>query len=197
MAAAEVLAFWFDETDPENWFKKNAAFDARIRDRFQAVHEAAAAGELYTWRHNAEGRLAEIIVLDQFSRNLYRDDARAFAFDAQALVLAQEAVRAGALDALEARRQAFLIMPYMHSESRVIHEEAVRLFSRPGLEFNLDFEKRHKAIIDRFGRYPHRNAVLGRPSTPEEQAFLEEPGSRRKASSSSEEARPSTALRWG
>lgn len=177
MTAADILAFWFDETEPKFWFQKDSEFDALIRDRFLAVHAAAAAGEMYSWRADANGRLAEIIVLDQFSRNLFRDDPRAFACDTQALVLAQEAVSAGALDALEPRRQAFLIMPYMHSESGLIHDEAIRLFSRPGLEFNLDFEKKHKAIIDRFGRYPHRNVVLGRPSTPEETAFLKEPGS--------------------
>ena len=89
----------------------------------------------------------------------------------------QEPVRAGALDALDPKRQAFLIMPYMHSESAVVHDEAMQLFSRPGLEYNLDFERQHKAIIDRFGRYPHRNAVLGRKSTAEEAEFLKEPGS--------------------
>lgn len=177
IAADTILAFWFEETDSANWFKKNPDFDALIRSRFRDVHAAAAAGELSGWRTSCDGRLAEIIVLDQFSRNLFRDDARAFAWDAMALVLSQEAVSAGALDALAPVRQSFLIMPYMHSESRLVHEEAVRLFSRPGLEYNLDFEQRHKAIIDRFGRYPHRNALLGRASTPEEEAFLQEPGS--------------------
>jgi len=132
---------------------------------------------LFDWRSNALGRLAEIIVLDQFSRNIFRDQSSAFAWDAQALVLAQEAVTAGALEQLESSQQAFLIMPYMHSESKMIHEQAIKLFSRPGLEFNLDFEKRHKVIIDRFGRYPHRNEILGRQSTAEEQEFLKQPGS--------------------
>lgn len=175
--AEAILSFWFEETKPEFWFKKDAGFDALINDRFQVVHRAAGAGELAAWRVTAGGRLAEIIVLDQFSRNLYRDDARAFAWDSMALVLSQEAVRAGALDALDPKRQAFLIMPYMHSESAVVHGEAMQLFSRPGLEYNLDFERQHKAIIDRFGRYPHRNAVLGRKSTAEEAEFLKEPGS--------------------
>lgn len=140
-------------------------------------YQAAAAGELNEWRLSAQGRLAEIIVLDQFSRNIFRDQAKAFANDNLSLVLAQEAVRAGALDELESRQQAFLIMPYMHSESGLIHEEAVKLFSRPGLEFNLDFELRHKEIIDRFDRYPHRNEILGRESSPEEIDFLRQPGS--------------------
>lgn len=175
--AADILTFWFDETDTRLWFKKDTDFDGLIRQRFLDVHGAAAAGELYSWRETAAGRLAEIIILDQFSRNIFRDDAKAFASDTLALVLAQEAVYNGVLNDLELRQQAFLIMPYMHSESAFIHEEAVKLFSRPGLEFNLDFEYRHKDIIDRFGRYPHRNALLGRDSTAEEIAFLEQPGS--------------------
>ena len=173
----EILHFWFTETDPKAWFRKDSGFDRTVRERFLPVHQSAAAGELFAWRMTAMGRLAEIIVLDQFSRNLFRDQAQAFAFDTAALVLAQEAVAAGCLDELETRQQPFLIMPYMHSESASIHEEAVKLFSRPGLEFNLEFEIRHKAIIERFGRYPHRNALLGRQSTAEETAFLQEPGS--------------------
>ena len=128
-------------------------------------------------RASPEGQLAEILVLDQFSRNMFRDDSRAFAQDVLALVLAQEAVRSGADQSLSPTERAFLYMPYMHSESAAIHVEAVRLFDQPGLKGNLEFEHRHKAIIDRFGRYPHRNAVLGRDSTAEEREFLKQPGS--------------------
>ncbi len=177
MQAAEVISFWFEEIPSESWFKKDADFDELIRQRFLQVHHAATAGELYGWRSTALGRLAEIIVLDQFSRNIFRDQSLAFAWDAQALVLAQEAVTAGVLEQLEFSQQAFLIMPYMHSESKIIHEQAIKLFFRPGLEFNLDFEKRHKVIIDRFGRYPHRNEILGRQSSAEEEEFLKQPGS--------------------
>ena len=177
MQAAEVISFWFEEIPSESWFKKDADFDELIRQRFLQAHHAATAGELYGWRSTALGRLAEIIVLDQFSRNIFRDQSLAFAWDAQALVLAQEAVTAGVLEQLESSQQAFLIMPYMHSESKIIHEQAIKLFSRPGLEFNLDFEKRHKVIIDRFGRYPHRNEILGRQSSAEEEEFLKQPGS--------------------
>jgi len=177
MQAAEVISFWFEEIPSESWFKKDADFDELIRQRFLQVHHAATAGELYGWRSTALGRLAEIIVLDQFSRNIFRDQSLAFAWDAQALVLAQEAVTAGVLEQLEFSQQAFLIMPYMHSVSKIIHEQAIKLFSRPGLEFNLDFEKRHKVIIDRFGRYPHRNEILGRQSSAEEEEFLKQPGS--------------------
>lgn len=172
----EVLHFWFEEATPAQHFVRDAAFDAAIRERFGETHRAVARGELAAWRDTPDGRLAEIIVLDQFSRNLFRDDARAFACDGMALVLAQEAVRAGADRGMPAARRAFLYMPFMHSESRTIHVEAERLFRQPGLEDNYKFEVKHKAIIDRFGRYPHRNRVLGRASTPEERAFLEQPG---------------------
>ena len=177
MNPQDVLHFWFEEATPEQLFEKDEAFDAQIRARFGETPAAAARGELASWRATPEGRLAEIIVLDQFSRNLFRDDARAFATDGMALVLAQEAIRAGADRGMPAIRRAFLYMPFMHSESRVIHAEAERLFRQPGLENNYAFELKHKAIIDRFGRFPHRNRVLGRASTPEELAFLQQPGS--------------------
>jgi uncharacterized protein (DUF924 family) len=177
MNPQDVLCFWFEEATPKQHFMKDAAFDAVIRMRFAETHRAAACGELAAWRESPAGRLAEVIVLDQFSRNLFRDDARAFACDGMALVLAQEAVRAGADRDLSAPRRTFLYMPYMHSESRAVHVDAERLFRQPGLEGNYKFELGHKAIIDRFGRYPHRNKVLGRVSTPEELEFLERPGS--------------------
>ncbi|WP_347251151.1 DUF924 family protein [Zoogloea sp.] len=175
--ADAILAFWFDEIEPKHWWARSDDFDRLIATRFAAVHGAATRGELHTWRSSPEGRLAEVIVLDQFSRNLHRNSPLAFAWDGMALVLAQEAVAAGADQALPAARRAFLYMPYMHSESALIHGLAVSLFSQPGLEGNLDFELRHKAIIDRFGRYPHRNAALGRSSTAEEIDFLKQPGS--------------------
>ncbi|HEX7348414.1 MAG TPA: DUF924 family protein [Rhodanobacteraceae bacterium] len=176
MSPEDVLHFWFDEATPAQHFKRDAAFDATIHERFARVHAMAVQGELAAWRDTSAGRLAEIIVLDQFSRNLFRDDPRAFAADGMALVLAQEALRVGIASALPAPRQAFLYMPFMHSESPAIHVEAERLFRAPGLETNYQFELKHKAIIDRFGRYPHRNRVLGRVSTPAEIAFLQQPG---------------------
>lgn len=177
MSPQEVLRFWFEEAKPGQHFEKDAAFDALIQRRFLETHRAASQGELYEWRATPEGRLAEIIVLDQFSRNLFRDDRRAFACDGVALVLAQEAVRAGADQALEPRRRVFLYMPYMHSESRAIHRVAERLFQQLGIAENLKYELKHKLIIDRFGHFPHRNAILGRQSTAEEMAFLAEPDS--------------------
>lgn len=173
----EVLGFWFEDLEPADWWRKSAVLDARIATRFGDLHRRASRCELWAWRGSADGRLAEILVLDQFSRNIYRDRPEAFAQDALALALAQEAIAVGADQALTPDRRAFVYLPFMHSESLVIHAEAVRLFSSPGMETNLDFERQHLVIIERFGRYPHRNAILGRESTPEELAFLAQPGS--------------------
>jgi len=173
----DVLRFWFEELTPAHWFRVDPAFDSMLSERFAALHRAGAAGELYTWRATPAGRLAEVIVLDQFSRNIHRGTAGAFACDGMALVLAQEAIAAGADRGLPPVQRAFLYMPYMHSESRLMHEQSLLLFAAPGLEYNLEFEHKHKAIIDRFGRYPHRNVALGRVTTAEEEAFLKQPGS--------------------
>ncbi|WLQ12874.1 DUF924 family protein [Hahella aquimaris] len=177
LTADDVLRFWFEELSPADWFRKSDELDRRIAERFGALLSAARSGELAHWRDEPRGRLAEVIVLDQFSRNIYRDQAESFAADNMALALAQEAVRAGADKELGVEEKSFLYMPYMHSESAVVHKEAVRLFCQPGLENNLDFEHRHLAIIKRYGRYPHRNGILGRESTPEELTFLKQPGS--------------------
>ncbi len=172
----DVLTFWFEEISPKQWWQVDPAFDALLTQRFGSLLRRAAQGELYGWRAEPEGRLAEILVLDQFSRNIHRGTPRAFAQDPMALALAQEAVAAGVLPELRQAGRAFLLMPYMHSESALIHVQAEFLFRQhaPG---NLDFELRHKAIIDRFGRYPHRNAILGRESTVQEAEFLTQPGS--------------------
>lgn len=172
-----ILHFWFNELEPKDWYTKNLELDQRISDKFLPIYHHAVKGELYPWRKTIEGRLAEIIVLDQFPRNIFRNKPEAFFYDPLALILAQEASRHEDIDKLSPSQKAFLYMPYMHSESLLIHEEAIILFSSPGLEVNLDFELKHKAIIDRFGRYPHRNEVLGRESTNEEIEFLKEPGS--------------------
>ena len=177
MSPEQILSFWFDELTPEHWFRKDSALDAQIADRFGSYLVAAVQGELWGWRETPVGRLAEIIVLDQFSRNIHRGTAASFAADAMALALAQEAVAARADTSLNALQASFLYIPYMHSESPLIHEQAVILFSRSGLERHLAFEYKHKVIIDRFGRYPHRNEILGRTSTAEELTFLEGPDS--------------------
>jgi uncharacterized protein (DUF924 family) len=177
MQPQPILDFWFTELTPKHHFAKDAALDETIRARFGATLEAAARCELFAWRATPEGRLAEVLVLDQFSRNVYRDTPRAFAQDALALALAQELVASGQDRSLPLAQRSFAYMPYMHSESALVHAQAVVLFDQPGMEDTLRFELRHQAIIDRFGRYPHRNAILGRESTPEELGFLSEPGS--------------------
>ena len=178
MQAQDILDFWFTAAHQPLWFAQNDDFDALIQQRFQSTHQQAIQAELWSWRNTAQGRLAEIIVLDQFSRNIYRNQPQAFAFDGMALILAQEAI-ALQLDAqLPPEQRGFLYMPFMHSESKRIHETALQLFQNLGHAISLDFEQQHKAIIDRFGRYPHRNAILQRPSTPEELQFLTQPNSR-------------------
>jgi uncharacterized protein (DUF924 family) len=173
----QVLDFWFDEIEPALWFKKDDDFDRLLHTRFNEIWHAAAAGELANWRETIEGRLAEVIVLDQFSRNLFRGTPRSFASDCMALVLAQEAIRSGQCEQLSKEQRGFLYLPFMHSESALIHQQALVLYTELDNGDQLAFELRHKAIIDRFGRYPHRNAILGRVSTPEEEAFLLLPGS--------------------
>ena len=173
----EIIKFWFEEISQTQWWKKDVEFDELIASRFSEVHGQASRCELNSWRDTPEGRLAEIIVLDQFSRNIYRNSPLSFATDSLALVLAQEAIRVGADKKVSESMRSFFYMPFMHSESAVIHEEAVVLYEAYGNEGNLDFELRHKAIIDRFGRYPHRNEILGRDSTAEELEFLSQPGS--------------------
>jgi uncharacterized protein (DUF924 family) len=176
MLPENILHFWFTELTPKQHFAKDAALDETIRTRFDATLTAAARCELFAWRETPQGRLSEILVLDQFSRNVYRDTPRAFAQDALALALAQELVASGQDRSLPLAQRSFAYMPYMHSESALVHAQAVELFSQPGMEDTLRFELRHKEIIDRFGRYPHRNALLGRESSPEELTFLSEPG---------------------
>ena len=173
----EVLKFWFEETDPSQWWTKDDNFDQLLTERFSEVHARAIRCELFEWRVNAKGRLAEIIVLDQFSRNMYRDSPLAFANDPLALALSQEAISAGVENELTPMERSFLYMPFMHSESLKMHEVAMELFNRNGINSSLDFELKHKRIIERFGRYPHRNSILGRATTEEEIEFLKTPGS--------------------
>ncbi|MGY6630387.1 MAG: DUF924 family protein [Wenzhouxiangella sp.] len=175
--ASDVLTFWFETLEPAMWWTVDPALDQQIGERFGTLLDSAAAGELFEWRADARGRLAEIIVLDQFSRNVFRGTPLAFSQDAMSLVMAQEAVSLGLLDGLSPIERAFLLLPYMHSESRRIHVEAERLYREFAPEDNYQFELKHKVIIDRFGRYPHRNEILGRESTPEEIELLKQPGS--------------------
>ena len=172
-----VLQFWFHEISPAQWWKVDSEFDQMIAERFKDIHEQANRCELFSWRSDPQGRLAEIIVLDQFARNLYRNTPQAFASDPLALALAQEAVAAGTDKELTTEQRDFLYMPFMHSESKAVHAFAENMFKENATKNTYDFELRHKAIIDCFGRYPHRNAILDRESSDEEQAFLQQPGS--------------------
>ena len=173
----QVLTFWFKEIEPRKWWIVDPEFDDLLRSRFLGYVQQAVAGELYEWRSTPHGRLAEVLVLDQFPRNIYRGTPKAFAQDPQALALSQEAVAAGALQALSEIERMFLLMPYMHSESRLVHVQAESLFKQFAPQDSYEFELRHKAIIDRFGRYPHRNQIMGRKSTEDEMEFLKQPGS--------------------
>lgn len=170
--AEDLIDFWFARHGQEDWFGAKPEFDARCEVEFADTLEAVARGEAYGWRKTATGRLAEIILLDQFSRQLFRGQARAFAQDAMALALAQEAVARGADSELTNERRMFLYMPFMHSESIKVHEEqSVPLFATLGLG-PLQYEQGHLDVLRRFGRYPMRNAALGRVSTPEEAEYV-------------------------
>ncbi|EPJ49217.1 MAG: hypothetical protein OFPII_01970 [Osedax symbiont Rs1] len=176
-----VLKFWFQEISPAQWWKKDPDLDSLITDRFASIYSQASLGELYTWRHSIRGRLAEVIILDQFSRNMFRGLAQSYATDAMALALSQEAIRIinenpSVSQDLSAVEKSFLYMPFMHSESVMIHEIAKKLFDEIAIQSNINSAKQHYDIIKRFGRYPHRNQLLWRESTPEEMEFLEQPG---------------------
>lgn len=173
----DVIRFWFEECQESDWFTKNLDFDKKVTERFLGLHTMVANGELEVWRANPLGALAEVIVLDQFSRNIFRNTPGSFAYDGLALALTQRALELGLADQLNQKERWFLLMPYMHSESAKIHEQAMVLFKELGIAHVLDFEIAHKKIIDRFGRYPHRNEILGRESTAEEIEFLKEAGS--------------------
>ncbi|WP_201576287.1 MULTISPECIES: DUF924 family protein [Psychrobacter] len=187
--ARAVLDFWFDQDNEPYWFAQNDNFDKQIQAKFGKIWQAAKHGECAPWRWsdnhndvnssitNLAGRLAEIIVLDQFSRNLCREQACAFAQDGMAVALAQEAIAQPHFETLPMEWRKFTIMPFMHSESAVIHKRYLPLFEQLNDPTTLDFERRHKDIVDEFGRYPHRNEALGRESTAEEDAFLQQPNS--------------------
>ncbi|RAP39145.1 DUF924 domain-containing protein [Candidatus Marinamargulisbacteria bacterium SCGC AAA071-K20] len=169
----EIIEFWFEDIETKQWYKKDDVFDDLLRTRFLEIHKQISEGNCSEWRKYSEGTLAEIIVLDQFSRNMFRGSGDSFAYDSLALDLAKDAVlRKVDLD-LTITKRSFLYMPYMHSEVLKDHDEALVLFSQTGMEANLSFEHAHRAIIEKFGRFPHRNAVLCRASTDEEIMFLE------------------------
>src|SRR5262245_41350775 len=173
----EIVAFWFETLKPEDWYRKNAAVDAAITARFGATYDMLKTGVPPEWLAEPKGTLAAIIVLDQFPRNMFRDDARAFATDGAALALAKRAIGEGADMRLPPEQRAFIYLPFQHAETVEDQARSIELFAALGVPLNLDFALRHQAIIARFGRFPHRNSVLGRASRAEELAFLQEPGS--------------------
>ena len=192
-AAEAVLRFWFgggaEDAPRQAWFRKDANFDAEIEQRFAAEIEAALRGKLDHWQASPQGALALVLLLDQFTRNSLRDSPRAFAGDARALAVARRLVADGQDRLLPPLRRWFAYMPFEHAEELAAQDEAVRLFTALDAEAAggphaeairgaLDYAERHRTVIRRFGRFPHRNALLGRASTPEETAFLQEPGSR-------------------
>jgi uncharacterized protein (DUF924 family) len=177
--AAEVLEFWFVQSRPRQWFAKDPAFDALLRERFLALTRQAIAGELEPWGTEAAGGLALVLLLDQFPRQIWRHSAMAFAGDSQALALSLKAVERGWLEAEPERtRRQFWLMPLVHAEDLAVQEAALPLFERFSDPRTADFARRHRDVIARFGRFPHRNALLGRVSSAEELAFLQTPGSR-------------------
>ena len=174
--AQEVLAFWFEEVPSEKWFVRDHALDAAIADRFARIRDDVVASGARGWRGDAETLLAAVIAADQFSRNLFRGSAEAFAGDPLALELVREAMSKGWDLELPVEQRAFLYMPLMHAEDRAAQAESVAAFEALGAADNLTFARDHAEVIGRFGRYPGRNAALGRSSTAEELAFLAEGG---------------------
>jgi uncharacterized protein (DUF924 family) len=172
--AADVLAFWRD-AGPSRWFRKDSAFDGQFRDRFLGCHEAALRGELDDWARDAEGALALLILLDQFPRNAFRATARMFDSDAKAAQIARQALDAGSDKQVDASLRNFYYLPCMHSETPAVQDRAVEL-ARPLGGEALRFAVMHRDIIERFGRFPHRNPLLGRSTTPQEQRYLDDGG---------------------
>jgi uncharacterized protein (DUF924 family) len=172
----DVLGFWFGQP-PERWFRKDPVFDQEIRARFTALHGELGLGEHDDWLATPRGRLAAIIVLDQFSRNMFRDTPGMFDSDARALAIALEGLARGDDRALGDAERQFFYMPLMHAEDLACQDRCVELFAAAGNANALRFAELHRDIVRRFGRFPHRNALLGRSSTPEEVEFLTQPGS--------------------
>lgn len=176
--ATGVLQFWFEQTEPKQWFLKDVAFDALIEERFVHLVVRALDGKLMSWSKDVDSCLALILLLDQFPRHIYRASAQAFAGDAQALELSQMAIEQGwILESSNMNHRKFYLMPMMHSEELAVQRASLPLFAAHTDENTMHFARRHFEIIERFGRFPHRNQALGRTSALEENAFLDQPGS--------------------
>lgn len=174
--ADDVYRFWFEDHGQKDWYGADPAFDAALDSAFRTTHEAVARGEAFGWRTTPKGRLAELVVLDQFSRQLHRGAGLAFAADCMALALAQEAVAQGQDQKVSAQERSFFYMPFMHSESLIIQNISVQVFAPLGEDLE-KFAIRHRDVIERFGRFPKRNEALGRVSTPEEIEYINQTGS--------------------
>jgi uncharacterized protein (DUF924 family) len=170
--AQEILDFWFSDEVRKLWFNSTSEFDALLRERFLPLWQQASRGELDHWQENAAGCLALVILLDQFPLNMFRADAQSFATEAQSREVAQLAIDQGLDEGLEVKQRAFLYMPFMHSESLADQQRALELFDQPGLDDNLRFARHHHEIIEKFGRFPHRNEALGRDSSAAEIVYL-------------------------
>jgi uncharacterized protein (DUF924 family) len=175
VAPADILAFWRD-AGPKRWYTPDEAFDAEVRRRFLGLWQRAAAGELASWQGSDDGALALVIVLDQFPRNLFRDDIRTYASDAQAREVAHRAIDRGVDARIDPALREFLYLPFMHSEHLADQLRCIELSRAAGHTESLKWAEHHADIIRRFGRFPHRNRLMGRSTTPEEQAFLDEGG---------------------
>ena len=176
-SAADILNFWFVETTPDFWFKKDDDFDAAIQERFGKAVTEALTGRLDHWANDADGCLALIVMLDQFTRNMFRHSARAFSGDEMALALSLRCVERKYLDTAQLSYCHFMLMPLMHSEDIGIQDMSLPLFERYTSKLTYEYAVKHRDIIARFGRFPHRNAMLGRPSSHDEDQFLTQPGS--------------------
>jgi uncharacterized protein (DUF924 family) len=172
VAPAEIVSFW-SEAGPDKWFEQDESFDQAIRLRFLLTYEAAANGELIAWEENVEGALALVLLLDQFPRNMFRGDARAFPTDALARAVADRALARGFDQATDLALRPFFYLPFMHSEALIDQDRSVRLYEALGETEQLRYATEHRDVVQRFGRFPHRNRALGRDTTPAEEAFLE------------------------
>jgi len=171
----DILKFWFEECEEKSWWVKDPKFDAMLRDRFGALVEQAAAGDLDNWAETAEGARAFIILLDQFTRSIYRDSPKAFDADDKARAMARRAIAKGFDKGLDMHQRVFMYMPFEHSEDIADQDESCRLIGEIGSENYLKFAHAHRDIIVKFGRYPHRNAVMGRENTRAEEDYLKDP----------------------
>lgn len=171
-SAQSIVAFWFSDTVRPLWFKSTPEFDNQLRDRFETLWQDAAAGKLDSWAVNAEGVMALVILLDQIPLNIYRGKAHGFSTEAKARQIARKAIDKGWDTTMPDEQKAFLYMPFMHSESLEDQDLSVLLYQAAGLEDNLKFAEHHHNIVRRFGRFPHRNAILGRKSTAAELTYL-------------------------